>query len=175
MFTPFIRIVLIIACLGMAILFYLREDYINSGMVVLAAGFFGYGYFKSGTVYVAFQQLKKENFDKAEKLISKIKNPNNLSKQQKSYYHFTTGIIASEKNEFEFAKSELMNALEIGLRTENDTSIVLLNLADIEYELTEFSSAKEYLNKLKNYELKPLVKSEMEKLVEKINVAQHRI
>jgi hypothetical protein len=175
MFTPFIRIVLIIACLGMAILFYLREDYINTGLTVLAAGLFGYGYFKYGTVYAAFQQLKKENFDKAEKLISKIKNPNNLSNQQKSYYHFTTGIIASEKNELDFAKSELMKALEIGLRTKNDASIVLLNLADIEYELTELSSAKEYLNKLKDYELKPLVKSEMDKLSEKINVAQQRI
>jgi hypothetical protein len=175
MFTPFIRIVLIIACLGMSILFYLREDYINAGLTIAAAGLFGYGYFKYGTVYAAFQELKKENFDKAEKLISKIKSPNNLSKQQKSYYHFTTGIIASEKKEFDFAKSELMQALEIGLRTKNDTSIVLLNLADIEYELTEFSSAKDYLNKLKDYELKPLVKSEMDKLIEKINVAQQRV
>lgn len=174
MFTPFIRIVLIIACLGMAIMFYLREDYINSGVIILAAGLFVYGYFKYGTVYAAFQQLKKENFNKAEKLISKIKNPNNLSKQQKSYYHFTTGIIASEKKQFDFAKSELMKALEIGLRTENDTSIVLLNLVNIEYECAEFSSAKGYLNKLKNYELKSLVKLEMEKLAEKINAAQQR-
>lgn len=105
-------------------------------------------------------------------MISKIKSPNNLSKQQKSYYHFTTGLIASEKNELDLAKSELMKALEIGLRTKNDTSIVLLNLADIEYERTELSSAKEYLKKLKDYELKPLLKSEMDKLTEKINVAQ---
>ncbi|MGY3793746.1 hypothetical protein [uncultured Aquimarina sp.] len=175
MFTPLIRVILIIACFVMAILFYLREDYINTGLTILAAGLFGYGYFRYGTVYAAFQQLKKENTNKAEKLISKVRNPNNLSKQQKSYYHFTTGIIASEKNEFDVAKSELTKALEIGLRTKNDTSIVLLNLANIEYERKELSSAKEYLNKLKDYELKPLVKSEMDKLTEKINVAQHDI
>ena len=159
----------------MAVLFYLREDYFNTAFTILAAGLFGYGYFKYGTVFAAFQQLKKENFDKAEKLISKIKNPNNLSKQQKSYYHFTTGIIASEKNKYDLAKSELVKALEIGLRTKNDTSIVLLNLADIEYERAEFFSAKEYLIELRNYELKPLVKAEMDNLAEKINVAQQRI
>lgn len=175
MFTPIIRIVLIIACLGMSILFYLREDYINTGLTILAAGLFGYGYFKYGTVYTAFQQLKKENIDKAEKLISKIRNPNNLSKQQKAYYHFTNGIIASEKNEFDLAKSELTKALEIGLRTKNDTSIVLLNLANVEYERKELSSANEYLNELTDYELKPLVKSEMDKLIEKINVAQQLV
>lgn len=172
MFTPSIRIALIVTSLGMAILFYLREDYINTGLTILAAGLIGYGYFKYGTVYAAFQQLKKGNIDKAEKLISKIRNPNNLSKQQKSYYHFTTGIIASEKNEFDLSKSELIKALEIGLRTKNDTSIVLLNLANVEYERKELPSAKEYLNELKNYDLKPLVKSEMNKLTEKINVAQ---
>ena len=142
---------------------------------MLAAGLFVYGYFKYGTVYAAFQQLKKENIDKAEKLISKIRNPHNLSKQQKGYYYFTTGIIASEKNEFDLAKSELTKALEIGLRTKNDTSIVLLNLANIEYERKELFSANEYLSRLKNYELKPLMKSEMDKLTEKINVAQQDV
>jgi len=145
------------------------------GMVLLAAGLFTYGYFKYGTVYAAFQQLKKENFDKAEKLISKIKRPNNLSKQQKGYYHFTTGIIAAEKNELDFAKSELTKAIEIGLRANNDTSIVLLNLANIDYERKEFNSAEEYLHRLKDYKLNSLVESEMEKLTEKINVAQQRL
>ena len=52
---------------------------------------------------------------------------------------------------------------------------LFLNLANIEYERKELFSANEYLNKLKNYELKPLVKSEMDKLTEKINVAQQDV
>ncbi len=175
MFTPLIRIILIVVSLGMAILFYLRDDFMNAGLLLLAAGLIVYGYFKYGTVYAAFQQLKKENFDKAEKLIAKIKNPNNLSKQQKSYYHFTTGIIASEKNELDFANSELNKALEIGLRTKNDTSIVLLNLAHIEYEREEWSFAKEYIKKLEDFDLNPLVKSEMDKLIKKISIAEQEV
>ena len=78
MYTPLIRIILIIVCLGMAIPFYLQEDYFNTGLTMLAAGLFGYGYFKYGTVYAAFQQLKKENVDKAEKLISKVRKSKQL-------------------------------------------------------------------------------------------------
>lgn len=172
MFTPLIRVILIITFFVFTILFYLREDYINAGLLIIAAGLLWYGYFKYGTVYLAFHQIKKQNIGKAEKLISRIRYPNKLSKKQKSYYHFINGIIASEKNEFGLAKSELTKALEIGLRTKNDTSILILNLANIEYERKELLSAKEYLNKLKDFELNPLVKIEMDKLIEKVNDAQ---
>ncbi|AXT50402.1 hypothetical protein D1818_06005 [Aquimarina sp. BL5] len=175
MFTPFIRIVLVIGCIVMAIFFYSEQDYQNLILVLLAAFLFIYGYFKYGTVYTAFRQLKKGNFKKAEELITKTKNPDKLSKGQKSYYHFTKGIIASEKKEWEDSFSELTKALNIGLRTQNDTSIVLLNLANIEFERENFDNAMEFIVKGNKYELKPLVKTEMNKLMEKINGAQQDI
>lgn len=175
MFTPIVRILLIVLCCGMAILFYTKEDFVNTGLTLLAAGLFAYGYYKYGTVYAAFQQLKKNNIQKAEKLIAKVKNPHRLTKGHKSYYHFTMGIIASEKKEWDLGHSELTKALEIGLRTKNDTSIVLLNLAEIEFERQKIQKAKDFLKKLNEFELKPLVKEEADKLMEKINVAQQHL
>lgn len=172
MFTPIIRIILIASCLGMAILFYSKEDFGNMGLTLLAAGLFIYGYYKYGTVYAAFQQLKKNNFEKAEELITKVKNPSSLTKGHKSYYHFTKGLIASKKEEWDYGYSELTKALEIGLRTKNDTSIVLLNLADIEFERKKFNEAERFLIKLKEFELKPLVKEEADRLIKKINASQ---
>ena len=145
------------------------------GLTLLAAGLFVYGYFKYGTVYAAFQQLRKENYGKAEKLISKVKNPDSLTKQHKSYYHFTNGIIASEKKEWDSAYLELSKALKIGLRTKNDTSLVILNLADIEFERKKLEKAEDYLDRLKEFELKPQVKIEVTKLRKKINVAKQRV
>lgn len=138
-------------------------------MSLMATGLFVYGYFKYGTVYAAFQQVKKGNFKKAEKLISMIKNPENLDKSQKGYYHFIKGLIASEKEEWEPSLLELTKALKIGLRTENDTSIVLLNLANVEFERRNYQNAEEFINKGRKYNLKPFVKSEMDKLMEKLN------
>jgi len=84
MFTPIIRIILVAVSLITAIFFYSKGNFANMSMMLIAAGLFVYGYFKYGTVYAAFQHMKKDNIKKAEELISKIKNPDILSKGQKS-------------------------------------------------------------------------------------------
>ncbi|WCO03604.1 tetratricopeptide repeat protein [Psychroserpens ponticola] len=153
----------------------MKEDYISMSMMLLAAGLIIYGHYRYGTVYIAFQELKKENYDKAEKLISKIKNPDLLSKGQKSYYHFTQGAIASNNDEWEKSYSEWSKAIEIGLRTENDTSIALLNLANVELERKNFDKANDFIAKVRELNLKPLVKSETDRIQNEINVAQQRV
>ncbi|PZW37006.1 hypothetical protein LX95_02898 [Mesonia algae] len=175
MFTPIIRIVLVIFSLIAAAYFYSKEDFANMSMMLIAGGLFIYGYFKYGTVYAAFQQMKKDNINKAEELISKIKNPEKLTKGHKSYYYFTTGIIALEKKEYKKSHSDLTQALNIGLRTENDKSIVLLNLANIELLRKDFNKATEYIKKVRELNLKPLVESETNRIEKEINVAQHSI
>jgi tetratricopeptide (TPR) repeat protein len=174
MFTPAIRVILVILSLIASVYFYTKEDFANMSMMLIAGGLFIYGYFKYGTVYAAFQQMKKDNKKKAEELISKIKNPEKLTKGHKSYYYFTTGIIALEKKEFEKSHSDLTQALNIGLRTENDKSIVLLNLANIELLKKNYTEANEFIKKARELNLKPLVKSEANRIENEINVAQHR-
>jgi len=175
MLTPTIRLILVITSLVIATFLYSKEDFQNMSMMIVAAALFIYGYFKYGTVYAAFQQVKKENLKKAEKLISKVKNPDLLSKEHKSYYHFTTGIIALEKKEWEKSYSELTKALNIGLRTENDTSIVLLNLANIELERKNFTQANEFIKKVKELNLKTMVESETNRIENEIIVAQQDV
>jgi len=173
MFNPIIRIILVIVSLITAVFFYSKEDFANMSMMLLAAGLIIYGYFKYGTVYAAFQQMKKDNIKKAEELITKIKNPDILSKGQKSYYYFTTGIIALEKQELEKSYSELTKALNIGLRTENDKSIVLLNLANIELIRKNFNQASEFIERVRELNLKPMVESETDRIENEIIAAQH--
>ncbi|GAB1858630.1 hypothetical protein MHTCC0001_34700 [Flavobacteriaceae bacterium MHTCC 0001] len=172
MFTPTIRVVLVICSLITAIYFYTKEDFANMAMMLIAGGLFIYGYLKYGTVYTAFQQMKKDNIKKAEELISKIKNPDKLTKGHKSYYYFTTGIIALEKKEFEKSHADLTQALNIGLRTENDKSIVLLNLANVEFLRKDYNKATEYIKKVRQLNLKPLIESEIKRIEKEINVAQ---
>lgn len=175
MFTPLVRILLAIGCITMAVYFYIKGDFLEMGWVLLCAGLFIYGYFKSGTVYLAFQYLKKEKYDKAAKLISKIKNPEILSKSQKNYYHFTQGMLASNNKEWEKSSSELTKALNIGLRTKNDTSIVLLNLANVEFERKNYEKALAYISEVREFDLKPLVKTETDRIESEINLAQQHI
>ncbi|WP_121668012.1 tetratricopeptide repeat protein [Mesonia aquimarina] len=175
MFTPIIRIVLVILSLIAAIYFYSKKDYVNMSMMLVACGLFIYGYFKYGTIYAAFQQIKKNNIKKAEKLISKVKNPNKLTKREKSYYYFTTGIIALEKKKFEKSHSDLTQALDIGLRTENDKSIVLLNLANIELLREDHNKAIEYIKILKQLKLKPIVELETNRIEKEIKTSKNNV
>ena len=175
MFNPIIRTVLICISLIATFFYFMKEDYLNMSMMLIAAGLFIFGYYRYGTVYVAFQELKKGNYDKAEKLASKIKNPDMLSKGQKSYYHFTQGAIASNNEDWDKSYSEWNKALTIGLRTENDTSIALLNLANVELERKNFEKANEFIKKTRELNLKPLLESEADRIQNEINVAQHSV
>ncbi|WP_196889813.1 hypothetical protein [Aureivirga sp. CE67] len=141
-------------------------------MMFISCGLIIYGYFKYGTVYAAFQYVKNDNFKKAEELISKIKNPDKLTKGHKSYYYFTTGIIALNKNDFHKSHSDLTQALNLGLRIKNDKSIVLLNLAIVEFYRKDYEKATEYIKEIRLLKLKPLVKSETNRIEKEINIAQ---
>ena len=72
MYSPKIRIVLIAISLLMAWNFYSTGNIASTVLVLGATGLIVWGYFKNGTVYLAFRQLKKENYQRAEQLIGKI-------------------------------------------------------------------------------------------------------
>lgn len=175
MFNPIIRTILICISFIATFFYFIKEDYLNMSMMLIAAGLFIYGYYRYGTVYVAFQELKKGNYNKAEKLISKIKNPDILNKAQKSYYHFTQGAIASNNEDWDKSYSEWSKALNTGLRTENDISIALVNLANVELERKNFKEANEFIEKTRELKLKPLIKSETDRIQNEINVAQQGV
>ena len=168
MFSPTVRLILVIICLALAANFYFKEEYTYMVMMLVPAVLFIYGYFKYGTVYAATMELKKQNFAKAEKLINKVKYPERLGRSHKAYYHFSRGIIASEKEEWGKSISEFIMALDLGLRTQNDTAVVLLNLAHAEIERKNFTEAKHYLDRLKQINQSPMIKEEAESLSKRI-------
>ncbi|WKK87395.2 hypothetical protein QYS48_12005 [Marivirga arenosa] len=131
-----------------------------------------WGYFKNGTVYLAFQELKKENYEKVENLLAKIRRPELLKKSQKSYFHFTKGFIDLNKQNFDSAYENLKSALSLGLRTQNDTSIVTLNLAAMEIERKNLEEARNYLKQTKGLKHKLILKSEIERIESEIDAAQ---
>ena len=164
MYTPIVRIILFVVCLAMAWLFYSTGNMISTYMVLLGAGLIVSGYFRNGTVFLAFHQLKKENYEKAEQLLGKVFNPDLLKKSQKSYYYFTKGFVDLNKKNMDASYGELIHALKLGLRTENDTSIVTVTLAGIELERGNIEQARNYLRQTKSLKHKPELGSEIERI-----------
>jgi predicted negative regulator of RcsB-dependent stress response len=154
--------------------FYSNGNMPSTYMALAGVGLVIWGYFKNGTVYLAFQQLKKENYDKAEQLLAKISKPELLKKSQKSYYHFTKGFIELHKQNTDSAFADLNSALNLGLRTQNDTSIVTLNLSSIELDRKNLEEATNFLNQTKELNHKPELNSEIERIEAEINAAQQK-
>lgn len=169
MYNPTVRIIIAIAAVLLAFKFYLTGNMTSMYMVIAALALNLWSYFKNGTVFLAFQQLKKENYQKAENLLSKIKNPDYLKKSQKSYYHFTKGFIELNKQNLDEGFNQLTTALKMGLRTENDTSIATLNLAAIELERKNFEQARNYLQTAKKLKHKQELQPEIRRIEKELN------
>ena len=175
MYSPTIRAIIGIVGLFMARKFYSNGNMTSTFMVLIGVGLVVWGYFKNGTVYIAFRQLKKQNYKKAEQLLMKIRYPGLLKRSQKSYYHFTKGLIELNKQNNDLAYNELTAALDLGLRTQNDTSIVTLNLAALELERGNLKEAANFLSRTKDLDHKPELNIEIQRIESEINAAQQRI
>lgn len=136
--------------------------------MVAVIGLVIWGYFKNGTVYLAFASIKKQKYQKADKILRKTVNPSLLKRGQRSYYHFSKGFINLSKEDFNAAEKEFKEALLIGLRTENDMAIAYLNLAGIEVTRKNRVIALEYLGKMKELSYKKELQDEVYKLEEKL-------
>lgn len=174
MYSPTVRAIIGVLGLFMAWKFYSNGNMTSTYMVLIGVGLIVWGYFKNGTVYMAFQQLRKENYGKAETLLMKTRYPELLKRSQKSYYHFTKGFIELNKQNNDLAYDELKTALDLGLRTQNDTSIVTLKLASLELGRRNLKEAENFISRTKDLNHKPELNIEIERIEAEINAAQQR-
>lgn len=171
MYSPIVRLVLALFTIAMGVFYYSKGNIQSALMMLIALALFVSGYFFNGTVYAAFRQLKKQNFEKAKSILAKTKHPNALKKSQRAYYYFVSGFIALNEKRLNDSFNDLTTALDLGLRTENDRSIALLNLANIEIERNNSLNAKGYIERALELNCSELVLLELKKLNEKITPA----
>ena len=75
--------------------------------------------------------MRKNNVEKAEKSLDRIKNPGkSLTKGQQAYWYMLKGMIESQRG-IGKAESLLRKSLAIGLRMEHDQAMAKLQLAGI--------------------------------------------
>lgn len=119
------------AVLGTAVWQFVEGNIGNGIMLVLLSGLVLFTYFRNENILISFWHLRKNNLDKAEKSLKRIKNPEGaLIKSQLAYYYMLMGMIESQRG---FGKSEtlLRKALTTGLRMKHDQAMVKLQLATI--------------------------------------------
>ncbi|HEY6077403.1 MAG TPA: hypothetical protein VIW29_01285, partial [Polyangiaceae bacterium] len=83
MFTPKLRLFLALAAFAIGAYRVVASDYV--GFVWLgAAALLGYGYFKYGSVWLAFRQVARGRMDHAARLLEQVKRPEALGSQDRA-------------------------------------------------------------------------------------------
>lgn len=141
-----------------------------AGLLLLATHIF------FGTVWLAFQQLKRGKLLQAEVLLNQIKRPQWLLKGHRAYYHFTKGMVLLKNKKLPAAQPHLEEALQLGLRTSMDKALAHLNLAHIYYVETKLTQAEKHLEAVKAIPINDLmIKQHVEQLERALPEAKSRM
>jgi hypothetical protein len=170
MFTPFSRLLLLLLCVALSLLGAYLSLWPLLVFSTLCSIALLWGYYKIGTVPLALIKTRKNEFDKAEKILDLIQNPDRLNKKYKAYYYFIRGFIARERDQFEESKTCLDEVLAIGMKTETDRAMTLLALADMELLHQKEDSARVYFMQLKNLKVNASLMPSIRKMQEFLKV-----
>ena len=94
MFPAPFRFGLILAFLVLAGWLMSQQLYPHGMGLLLGVAILVWGYFRNGTVFLANWQLRREKYDRAEKLLNQIPRPRWLGRIVKAFYHSARGHIA---------------------------------------------------------------------------------
>jgi len=116
-----------------------------AAVIVMFIGLLIWGYFKEGTIILAAKAFHHKDYDKAERLLREVSNPNWLSKKRRGFYEFIFGGICLQKQDFDEAGKHYEIAAQYPLRSANDHVAALVHVANISIRHGNYDKAKAYL------------------------------
>lgn len=108
-----------------------------------------WSHFKHSSVLLASKHFKDSNYEKAEKILEDVVNPDRLAKNRRGYYEFMKANIALQKEDFETAEFHFQIASKFPLGGKNDKAYVLIHLANLALRKKDGERAKAYIEKAK--------------------------
>ncbi len=139
------------------------QGHIGNGItILLLTGIFIFFYFKNEFILLAFLQLRKQNFDGAQKWLGYIKNPSAaLTKKQEGYYNYLHGIMLSQTNITQ-AEKYLKKAVKLGLSMDHDLAMAKLQLAGIAMTKRRKREATNLMAEAKKLDKHGMLKEQMQ-------------
>jgi len=130
MYNKEIKALLSLALLSAGIYLFTDGEIGYGILVLLLMGLVILSIFRDERILKAFYHLRKNDMQKAETTLSKIKHPEKLIKSQEAYFYYLNGLVRSQ-TQMNKAEKFFKKALTIGLRNDTDKAVAKLNLAGL--------------------------------------------
>ena len=150
MVPKILKLIISILSLGYGI-FQITETFIGNGIfLIILSIILLVLYFKNEILILAFLSLRKQNFDKTERILMLIKNPKlALVRKQQGFYYYLNGLIQSQKN-LTIAEKHFRESLKLGLSMSHDIAMAKLSLAGIMMQKRRKREAQVLLSEAKS-------------------------
>lgn len=121
-------------------------------------------HFKNEMNLTAFYLVRKNKFQAAGRVLSRVKHPESMIQRQEAYYYFLCGLIDSQKNNVSSADKNFKKALNTGLHMTNDQAIAKLNLSGIALSQRNKKLAAHYLQETKKLDKGKLLTAQIREI-----------
>ena len=150
---------------------------IAGGVYLITLGFVAYGvwsiilsgifilfHFKNERNLLAFLYVRRNKFDKAAKILDKVKHPERMIRTQEAYYYYLSGLVTAQLRSINKAENLFKKALDKGLRTKTDRAVARLNLAGFSLQKRNKKLAKYHLEEAKKLDKHKMLKSQIKEI-----------
>lgn len=106
-----------------------------------------WSHFKHGSVLLASRYFKEQDYERTEKTLNEVVNPDRLAKSRRGYYEFMRANIALQREDFETAEYHFQIASRFPLGGQNDKAFVMIHLANLALRKKDGQRALTYLER----------------------------
>jgi tetratricopeptide (TPR) repeat protein len=150
------RIVVILVC-TLAAAFAWQAGFPRWWLLLLAALAFTVGHWRGGPIWLAARAARRGDLARVAELLNEVRRPQILAPQQRAYFHYYAGLVHADRGELAAARENLQIAAAGKLRTPNDRSLVLLQLAELALATGDRDAARKYLEEAGRLRHKPAI------------------
>ncbi len=164
MFPPKVRFVLIVLCALVGIYSFTQGEVFPGVALFVVGGILAYGHFSYNRIWLIYKHVLSAEYDLAEAKLKKVSSVAKLSQEQQAYYYFAKGMVAMHKTAHDQAEQALLQAMDLGLKTDNDMAVANFYLAQIYYARASYAVAREYLERSKRFQTHPNLQTHIKQL-----------
>jgi len=141
-------------------------------LAVMAGFFFAFviwSHFKHSSILLASKHFKNGDYEKTEKILAEVPNPDRLARNRRGYYEFMRANIALKREEYDVAEHHFQIASRFPLGGKNDKAFVLIHLANLALRKKDVERTKAYIEKAKELAVTPKAQEIINKIEQEAN------